>query len=217
MDDHDYEKTKEEYDLGIICSEAEKNLQVLSEETFPNPENLPPTSSGDNEKSALQDILLQARNAAEDISSLKNIVQLRLAYDETKERLFDKLYAELEALKKNSAFEDLRPLYMDLILLFDRIEHVRRDASEASTSYPEFLKTISDEVLEILYRRDVEVIHNDNTLFDPSIQRAVAVEPTEQETENNAVVRIVRSGFRHKDRLLRPEEVIVRRFLQGSS
>jgi len=145
-----------------------------------------------------------------EMSSLNQIVQERLSYDRTKEEAFERLYAELEDLKKNSAFEQIRPIYMDLILLFDRIENINADMSHSTTSSPLFdiLKTLSDEILEILYRREVELI-NTTDKFD---QKVIDIQSTCVEVENNQVVRVVRRGFRYRSQILRAEEVVIKRY-----
>ena len=90
-----------------------------------------PAEQVDETPSVLQDggprqVLDALSDLATDLSSLKRTVEDRLSYDKAKEEAFDRLYADLENLKKNAAFEQIRPLYMDLILLFDRIALQRR-------------------------------------------------------------------------------------------
>jgi len=146
---------------------------------------------------------------------LSELFQGRLAYDKAKEEAFDRLYSEFEQLKSNATFEQLRPLYLDLILLFDRIENICQSPQligQQDQNTLSLLKSLSDELLELLYRREIEVIQSSSPAFDPSNQRAIGIEPTSVEGETGRVARIVRRGFRYRNRLIRAEEVIVKKF-----
>jgi molecular chaperone GrpE (heat shock protein) len=167
----------------------------------------------------LQPVILAGVEAlANQVSGIEHAVQERLRYDKTKEEAFERLYGELDQVKRNTAFEAIRPLYMDLILLYDRIDNARRDLRERSgADVSQFLGSIAEELLEVLYRREVEVMDGSPTLFDPTLQRAIGSEPTPVEAEHNQVCRIVRRGFRHGGRVLRPEEVVVKRHVTTAS
>jgi molecular chaperone GrpE (heat shock protein) len=152
---------------------------------------------------------------AAEVTSLQCTVKDRLRYDKAKEEAFDRLYAELDELKKNSAFDQVRPLYLDLILLFDRIENIGIDSgrgSPATLTLATLFKTLSEELLEILSRREVEIIQTASPKFDPITQRAIGTESAATEAENNEVARVVRKGFRFRDRVVRAEEVIVKKY-----
>lgn len=154
-----------------------------------------------------------------ELSSLSRAVETRLSYDDTKEKAFERLYAELDELKKNSAFEQIRPLYMDLILLFDRVENTQYELSQ-SASIPitliKLFNSIRDELVEILSRREIELIKNNTVSFDPVFQRAIGTHPTFHIEENNQIDRIVRRGFLYRDRVFRAEEVIVKKYTDVS-
>jgi molecular chaperone GrpE len=179
-------------------------------------------SAGTHATPALQeyiDLYRELRAAvaqlAADVTALQCTVNDRLSYDRAKEEAFDRLYAELDALKKNAAFDQVRPLYLDLILLFDRIENICIDSGAASPATPTIttlVKTLSDELLEILSRREVEIIQTASPKFDPITQRAVGTELAPTEAENNEIARVVRKGFRFRDRIVRAEEVIVKKY-----
>jgi molecular chaperone GrpE (heat shock protein) len=164
-------------------------------------------------------ILGGVESLASHVSSIEHLVQERLRYDKTKDEAFEHLYGELDQVKRNTAFEAVRPLYMDLILLYDRIDNARRDLQERSgAEVSQFLGSIADELLEVLCRREVEVMDGSPSIFDATLQRAIGSEPTLVEAEHNQVCRIVRRGFRHGGRMiLRPEEVVVKRHVTTAS
>lgn len=169
-----------------------------------------PPAPGGSEVSAL---LESAARVEGQLSALNETVEKRLRYDQAKESAFDRLYAELDATKKQAASEELRPLFIDLALLYDRIDaasHTLAQPDRAATAAL-LVHTLGEELLEILCRREVELIQPLSNTFDATIQRAIGTEPAESETENNQIARVVRRGFRHCHRLLRPEEVIVKK------
>ncbi len=146
-----------------------------------------------------------------ELSNLKQIVENRLSYDKVKEDAFERLYGELEDLKKNAFFERSRPLFIDLILLFDRLENYRQTDSEESSQFTHLLKSFSEELLEILCRQGIDIITSSKA-FDPTIQRAIKIEITSEKEEDNKVSEVIRKGFRYFDNILRPEEIIVKKF-----
>lgn len=191
------------YEQEIVVEEVEE--EVIEEEEG--------VLSSFNDESIGQ-ILASLSDFSSEISSLKTIIENRLTYDKTKEEAFERLYAELDELKRDSLFEYLRPFFFDLILLFDRIENTRQSISQNAASdknLQDLLKTLSDELLEILYRREVELVET-SSIFDAVLQRAVGTDPTSVEIENNQIARIVRRGFKFRERILRAEEVIVKKY-----
>lgn len=162
-----------------------------------------------------QQLLTTLTEISAELSTLNSTIESRLRYDKVKEEAFDRLYAELEEMKRNSAFEYIRPLYSDLILLFDRIENTRYNIGQSApetSNLSHLLETLSDELLELLYRREIETIQTTLSTFDPTIQRAIGTEPVSVDVENNQIVRVVRRGFKYRDRIIRPEEVIVKKY-----
>ena len=144
------------------------------------------------------------------VAVLHQVVEERLTDDQVREEAFNRLYAEVEEVRQERSFQHVRPLLMDLILLSDRLEsslqHLER---EDQSEIVQLLKSFRDEVLEILYRRGVEVIRVSSATFDRSLQQALRFQPTAIAEEHNQVARVVRRGFHYGQRILRFEEVIV--------
>lgn len=154
-------------------------------------------------------------NLQTNFASLVHLFERRLSYDKTKEVAFDRLYQEMEELKQEQSLNELRPLYIDLILLVDRMEQIEFDLEESGVESPEVenvMVTLKHEVLEILYRRGVEQIEHTPEYFDATFQKVVDTEPTYNPSEDNLVVGIRRDGYRFHDVVLRPEEVVIKKF-----
>lgn len=187
---------KEQYEQKTIIQEGEDSSH--------------PSDNNINEQ-----ILESLFGLSSELSSIRTIVENRLTYDKAKEEAFDRLYAELDELKRDSLFEYLRPFFFDLILLFDRIESTRQSMNQNATldkSLRDLLKTLSDELLEVLHRKEVELIKTSSATFDAVLQRAIGTEPTAIEIENSQIARVVRRGFKFRERILRAEEVIVKKY-----
>jgi molecular chaperone GrpE len=164
------------------------------------------------DESLEQQVLSGMDNILAEVAALHQTIKERLAYDHVKEEAFDRLYAEVEEVRQERSFQQLRPLLMDLILLYDRIEQGIQQMYELegnSLGVIHLLTSFRDEVLEILYRRDVEMIVVGSIAFDRTLQQVMKLQPTALAEEHNQVARVVRRGFRYRNRILRSEEVIV--------
>ena len=216
----------------------EERVDVTQDESATESEQEASTLSQIEKKS--EEISSTLSHLEEAVSALSQKIDTRLKYDQTKEKAFDYLYAELEELKQNSALDNLKPLYLDLILLFDRIESIRCDLSQQSSETnskasegdeltqpssttachtSNLLQTLSDELLDILERRGgIEIIETeDSAPFNREVQRAIKTQTTTVEAENNQVAEVVRRGFKSQNRLLRAEEVIVKKYQENST
>ncbi len=159
-----------------------------------------------------QSLLQELDDLQSEVAELRKVIEERLAYDRVKEEAFDRLYVEVEEVRQDRTFQQVRPLLIDLLLLYDRIEQGMQQIYGERVSrsdVAQLLKSLSEELLEILYRREVEAIVAPSSTFDRTLQQAVSLQPTAFESEHNQVVRVVRRGFRYRNRILRPEEVIV--------
>lgn len=146
-----------------------------------------------------------------DLSTIKLDIAERLQYDKAKEEAFDRLYAQLDELRSDREFDHLKPLYLDLILLFDRLDQTVVAALPHEDTSPAraVLVSLRAELVEVLYRREIELIDPSPPAFDPTLQRAVGTQDTDTPDKHNSVGAVVRRGFRYRGRMLRPEEVIL--------
>lgn len=188
-------------------------------------ENLDESSNSENKENDFSDLdvssqhrnldllLDKIKSLSTEISALSIEFESRLRYDQTKEEAFNRLYADLEFMRGDAEFEKLRPFYIDLILFFDRIDRALHpiDNGALSNNEQQLLNSLLEELLEIFYRREIEIINPSPVIFDPTVQRAIGTVTTEEENENNAVATVIRRGFRYSHRLLRPEEVIIKK------
>lgn len=149
------------------------------------------------------------------------------------QRMFDALHEELKGYKDGFLMESvLRPIVRDLISLYDDLTTIHRQMQECVRVVTEVdqgrlserLKTMDTNiehhcefVLEILERLEVTLLPVGLGKLDKHTQRAVAIEFTEEQGLDMTVARAVKRGFLWKERVLRAEEVVMRRWKEGSS
>jgi molecular chaperone GrpE (heat shock protein) len=150
--------------------------------------------------------------------------------------LFEALHAELKSYKDAFMLESvLKPVIRDLITLYDDMTEIRRqtvaslnvqqgraEVSGGELFLMESVQTMGSNVehnvhfiLEVLERLEVTLIPENHGKLDKRIQRAVAVESAENAEQDQQVVKIVKRGFHCRDRVVRPEEVVIRKWKEG--
>jgi molecular chaperone GrpE len=157
----------------------------------------PATASGRGEDDRLGSI-------EEKLDGIAELLVSRTRYEESMERSFKMLYEDLQAAQPERVLEQYRPLYLDIILLLDRVEELLGDATVGGA-----LQSVRDELLELLARRGVESIPESSDEFDATVMRAVGRSPTADVDLHGKVARRFRRGFRFDSRIIRHEQVAV--------
>jgi len=150
--------------------------------------------------------------------------------------MFEALHAELKDYKDGFLIQTvLRPIIRDLISLYDDISEIHRqmnasildqDARGGVTgggvvlfeSVQQMARNLEHNVhfiLEVLERMEVTQIPMSSGKLDKRTQRAVAVEVAEDPDEDQNVVRVLKRGFQCEDRVIRPEEVVIKKWKEG--
>ncbi|MEA3186333.1 MAG: hypothetical protein QOD99_163 [Chthoniobacter sp.] len=147
------------------------------------------------------------------------------------QKLFDALHDELRSYKDGFLLEVFhRPIVRDLVMLFDDLSALHRqtdaglahaEAESAPTNaqlrtFNTNLDHIIHSLLEILARMEVHRVDPLPGKLDKKMQRAVSVELADTKEEDHSIAASVKPGFMWRERLLRPEEVIVKKWKEGS-
>ena len=137
------------------------------------------------------------------------------------QKLFDSLHEELLKYRDNFLHESLqKPFIHDLVLLFDHLnslcEQLTSAAQEKSkrghlVQWRDNLENAIHALMEILHRLEVKEIEPKERV-DRTIHRVVSFEPADYPEEDGRIVMRVRRGFSWRGKLIRPEEVIAKRF-----
>lgn len=148
----------------------------------------------------------------QELARLGALFEERLRYDEAKAKALDRLHAELDEHKERLRGEAMRPVFKALIQLYDNVCESVEVLDGAGRQHVEVLR---DGLLDVLYRLDVEPIEDRVERFDRSFQAATRTEPASSPEDDWAIAKVVREGFRWQDRVLRPQQVVVRRYAPG--
>jgi molecular chaperone GrpE (heat shock protein) len=162
------------------------------------------------------------------VAELQGVIEKK---DALSKQMFDALHEELRGYKDGFLLESVhRPMIRDLITLYDDASEIHRQMQAALVAESDHgggpmwdrLKTIEvnvqhnlDFILEVLARLEVAQLPVGTGKLDKRTQRTLAVEITENPEEDMDVVQVVKRGFLWRERVVRPEEVIVKKWKEG--
>jgi molecular chaperone GrpE (heat shock protein) len=136
-------------------------------------------------------------------------------------RLFDSLHAELLKYRDNFLHESLqKPFIHDLVHLFDDLTSLSEQLQCAAqenvargnlSQWRDNLENAIHSLVEILHRFEVKEIEQKETV-DRAFHRVVSYEPADFAEEDGRIMMRVRRGFVWRGNLIRPEEVIAKKF-----
>jgi molecular chaperone GrpE len=134
--------------------------------------------------------------------------------ESTREKVVDRLHAELQEYKNDLLLNVMRPVFVDLIQLHDDIGKIvaaqsEREGSDEVARLVDLMRGFQQGVEDILYRQGVEPFTLDDDAFDPRRQRAFSTVPTDDPGQAKRVAARLRKGFRAGEKVIRPEIVSV--------
>lgn len=157
----------------------------------------------------------QLRKMDEHMVALRNT-------ESVNQRLFDSLHQELKKYRDNFLHESLqKPFIRDLLTLFDDLSALSSQLQTAVESgetkrgkpvqWRNNLENAIHSLTEILHRMEVSEIEP-KEMVDRALHRVVSYEPSEFAEDEGRIVMRVKRGFLWRDQVLRPEEVVAKRF-----
>jgi molecular chaperone GrpE len=155
---------------------------------------------------------------SQQLEAIQTVLERESRAEATRERVIDRLHAELQEYKQDLLLKVQRPIFVDLIQLHDDIGKMI-EARQDGESEPDraaavrgVLESIQVAIEDILYRQGVEPFAAEGDAFDPRRQRAVATVTTDDPALNKTIAARLRKGFQAGDKLIRPEIVSVYTF-----
>jgi molecular chaperone GrpE len=145
---------------------------------------------------------------AGELSELRDLFLRRLSSDQVQKQLFNELHNQLDFANGRLAEVVLGPVLRQIVLVIDRIERAG-DHVEGN----ELVESIRQELMEILTRQGVTRFDSVGYPFDPRHHQAVGVVDVENPAEDGVVAATHRVGYLLQDRVLRPAEVDVGRWV----
>ena len=216
---------------------------AIGEDSAAPPENAGQSAEGaETLPAGMPGLDALSRTISESIQALPKVVTDLKALLEMKNgvshSMFSALHEELKGYKDGFLLQSVyRPIIRDLVSLYDDLTEIHRQISEAvaeaagqadesavAKKLIERMRTLEmnvehniEFILEVLARLEVTQFPVGTGKLDKCKQRAVAVEPTDHLDEDTLVVRSVKRGFLWHERVLRPEEVVVKRYRATSA
>ncbi|MBA2623593.1 MAG: nucleotide exchange factor GrpE [Chthoniobacterales bacterium] len=136
------------------------------------------------------------------------------------QRLFNSLHQELKSYRDNFLRESLqKPFIRDLVVLFDDLSSVAAQMESASagmeqskvSQWSSNLQNSIHSLMEILHRMEVTEIES-KEVVDRAFHKVVSYEPANFAEDDGRIVLRIKRGFIWRDQVLRPEEVVAKRF-----
>ncbi len=175
--------------------------------------------------------MMQAQNGV-----AKVLAETKVALEQrnvVNKAMFEVLHGELKTYKDAFVLEAvLRPVIRDIISLYDDIFEIHRQLALALASQEQRgglsgsalilfenvaapakqLEHNRDAILEVLERLDVTLVPLGTGKLDKQSQRAMSVESTDSQEQDNDIVKVTKRGFMWKDRVIRAEEVVIKKW-----
>ncbi len=145
------------------------------------------------------------------LDGLQTLFEREARAEVNREKIIDRLHAELQEYKNDLLLNTLRPVFLDLIQLHDNMGKVieAQSAGAADDRLVEITRGFQQDIEDLLYRQGVEPFAVEGDVFDPRRQRAVATVATDDPDRVRTVAARIRQGFAAGEKVLRPELVTV--------
>lgn len=148
------------------------------------------------------------------LDALQTLFEREIRAEATREKVVDRLHAELQEYKQDLLLNVLRPVFVDLIQLHDDIGKIvaaHPEADGETRRLVDLMAGFQQGIEDILYRQGVEPFSVDGDAFDPRRQRAVATVATDDPALNKTIAARHRKGFHllAGEKMIRPEVVSV--------
>jgi len=138
------------------------------------------------------------------------------------QQLFDSMHSELRKYRDNFLHESLqKPFINDLVILYDDLNslgaQLRNAADEKGgkrgqiAQWRDNLENAIHSLVEILHRFEVHEV-DPKEFVDRSMHKVINYEPADFVEDDGRIVMRVKRGFLWRGKVVRPEEVIAKRF-----
>ena len=157
----------------------------------------------------------QLKKMDEHLAALRNT-------ESVNHRLFNTLHQELKSYRDNFLRDTLqKPFIRDLIVLYDDLSSLAVQMQSAAsapdakqsvvTQWSANLENSVHALLEVMHRMEVSEIEA-REMVDRTLHKVISYEPSDFAEDDGRIVMRVRRGFVWRDQVLRPEEVVAKRF-----
>jgi len=209
-------QTEQEFTTAMqqLSAEAEKTLPLIVD----NPAVAESVNLADRLQALEKSILSQFERFAAEIDKQLGLIRNT---ESVNQQLFDSLHAELLKYRDNFLHESLqKPFIHDLVYLYDHLNGLCDQLTNAAqekgkrsrvSQWRDNLENAIHSLVEILHRFEVREIEARERV-DRACHRVINFEPADFPEEDGTIVMRVKRGFVWRGKLIRPEEVIAKRF-----
>ena len=157
----------------------------------------------------------QLKKMDEHLAALRNT-------ESVNHRLFNTLHQELKSYRDNFLRDTLqKPFIRDLIVLYDDLSSLASQMQSAASA-PDVKQSVVSQwsanlensihsLLEVMHRMEVSEIEA-REMVDRTLHKVISYEPSDFAEDDGRIVLRIRRGFVWRDQVLRPEEVVAKRF-----
>lgn len=146
---------------------------------------------------------VKLQKAAQEIDQLKDqLLRLRADFDNYRKRALR---------EQGEIYENANEaLMLELLPVIDHLQLALGSAEEhkADAAFREGLQLIADQLMTALAKYGLDPFSSDNKQFDPNLHEAISCLPSATAPEGTIIVQS-RQGYRFKNKLLRPAQVVV--------
>jgi molecular chaperone GrpE len=210
----------ESTDIAEPDSESSLKMDIVPEKSLQPGDGAPsvphhPLAAPDSTMPIIEAIRQLGAQLDQRLVGLQSVFDREIRAETTRERIVDRLHAELQDYKQDLLLKFQRPIFVDLIQLHDDLGKMMESEPTAvadadrSLAVRGILESIRTAIEDILYRQGVEPFQQPGEEFDPRRQRAVSTVPIEDQERNRTVATRLRPGFQAGEKLIRPELVAV--------
>jgi molecular chaperone GrpE len=184
-------------------------------EPEPEPESEPTPAPGPDwvEAPAVLEVIRElGETLGRRLDGLQTLFDREIRAEATREKVVDRLHAELQEYKQDLLLNTLRPMFVDLIQLHDDIGKLLDAQAESDGEIGrmrQMMRNLQQGIEDILYRQGVEPYTAESHTFDPRRQRAVSTVATDDPGLAKTVAARLRKGFQAGEKVIRPEIVSV--------
>jgi molecular chaperone GrpE (heat shock protein) len=180
----------------------------------------PPAAAPETSKAANTEKQVESfETIASEVAELKETLTRQASSDAVQQKAFDQLYEELRQYKEDFVFQNEKSLLLDLLLFYDSVNWFQQSLVKKEMSpdvIADSFQYLIDELLELLYRRDVLPMEPSSS-FDRKLHKVIKTVPAPTTEEDYDIHQVLKRGFTRGSRVLRAEEVVLKRTQQTNS
>lgn len=203
-----------EGDVALVMAESAYLVVDTSEGPvdLPEPVGVAPSVP---DVEAMADLFQAIGQLGGKVDRLQVAFDRELRAESSREKVVDRLHAELQEYKNDLLLKITRPIFIDLIQLHDDMGKLASSLEDDPAKG--ILQDVQQGIEDVLYRQGVEPFQVDEETFDPRRQRAISTVATDDPEQNKRISSRIRPGFSSGEKVIRPELVSVFSFKRSDA